>query len=53
MICKLLKQQSAPELRLDVFDDNLVDFYIFTAVFKEEVENKVTDSKWRNEKPKT
>ena len=45
MICKLLKQQAAPELELDAFDSNLVDFYFVMSVFKEVAENKVTNSR--------
>ena len=43
MMCELLRQQAAPDLEIDIFDHNPVDFYYFMAVFKEAVENKVTD----------
>ena len=45
MMCKLLRQQSAPELDIDIFDGNPMDFHYFMAVFKEVVEKKVTDSR--------
>ena len=43
MMCELLRQQAAPELEIDIFDNNPMDFHCFMAVFKEAVENKVTD----------
>ena len=43
MMCELLRQQAAPELEINIFDGNLMDFNYFMAVFKEVVENKVTD----------
>ena len=42
-MCELLQQQAAPGLETDIFDHNPMDFYYFMAVFKEVVENKVTD----------
>ena len=47
MTCELLRQQSAPELDIDIFDGNPMDFHYFMAVFKEVVEKKVTDSRGR------
>ena len=32
MLCKMMKQQSAPEIDLDVFDGNPVNFYYFMTV---------------------
>ena len=43
MMCELLQQQAAPDLEIDIFDRNPVDFHYFMAVLKEVVENKVTD----------
>ena len=43
MMCELLRQQAAPELEINIFDGNPMDFNYFMAVFKEVVENKVTD----------
>ena len=42
MMHELLRQQAAPDLEIDIFDGNLMDFHYFMAVFKV-VENKVTD----------
>ena len=47
MMCQLLQQQPAPDLEIDVFDDNPMDFPYFMAFFKEVVGNKVTDSRGR------
>ena len=43
MMCELLKQQPGPELEINIFDGNPMDFHYFMVVFKEVVENKVTD----------
>ena len=45
MMCELLRQKAAPELEIDIFDGNPMDFHYFMAIFKEVVENKVTDSR--------
>ena len=47
MMCELLRQQSTPELDIDIFDGNPMDFHYFMAAFKEVVEKKVTDSRGR------
>ena len=47
MMCELLRQQAAPDLEIDIFDGNPMDFHYFTAVFKEVVENKLTDPRRR------
>ena len=39
MMCELLRQQAAPDLEIDIFDGNPMDFHYFMAVFKEVVEN--------------
>ena len=44
---ELLKRQAAPDLEIDIFDGNPMDFHYFMAVFKEVVENKVTDPRGR------
>ena len=41
MMCQLLKQQSAPDIDIDIFSGNLGDFHYFMAVFNEIVEKKV------------
>ena len=43
MMCERLQQQAAPDLEIDISDGNSMDFHYFMAVFKEVVENKVTD----------
>ena len=43
MLCKMMKQQSAPENDLDVFDGNPLNFHHFMAVFREVVEKKIED----------
>ena len=35
MMCRMLKQQSAPEIEIDIFDGNPMEFHYFMAVFKE------------------
>ena len=45
MLCRLLKQQSAPEIEIDVFDGNPVEFHYFMAVFKEVVKKRVDDER--------
>ena len=42
-MCELLRQQATPELEIDLFDGNSVDFDYLLAAFKEVVANKVTD----------
>ena len=43
MMCQLLKQQSAPDIDIDIFSRNPMDFLHFMAVFNEIVEKKVDD----------
>ena len=45
MMFELLREQAAPELETDISDGNPMDFHHFIGVFKEVVENKVTDSR--------
>ena len=45
MMCRLLKQQSAPEIEIDVFDGNPMEFHYFMAVFREVVEKRVDDER--------
>ena len=42
-MCERLQQQAAPDLEIDIFDGNPMDFM---AVFKEVVENKVLEDNW-------
>ena len=46
MMYKLLLQQSAPDIEIDVFDGNLLEFNYFTSLF-EEVESKIEDPRGR------
>ena len=43
MMCKLVNQQSAPEIDIDVFGGNPLEFHYFMAVFDEVVEKKIED----------
>ena len=43
MMCQLLKEQSAPDIDIDVFSRNPMDFHYLMAVFSEIVEKKVGD----------
>ena len=40
-LCKLLKQQAAPEVCMEPFDDNVLNYHDFVALFKEIVEINV------------
>ena len=41
ILCKMMKKQSAPEININVFDGNPLNFHYFMAVFKEAVEKKI------------
>ena len=43
ILCKLLQQQAAPELVVEVFDGNLLNFKYFISVFKDVMEAKLDD----------
>ena len=43
MMCQLLKQQSAPDIDIDIFRGNSIDFHYFMTVFNEIAEMKVDD----------
>ena len=47
VLCKMMKQQSAPEIDLNVFDGNPLNFYYFMAVFIEAVKKKIEDPRGR------
>ena len=47
MMCQLLKQQSAPDIDIDILSGNPMDFYYLMAVFSEIVEKKVDDPRER------
>ena len=46
-MCKLLNQQNAPELDIDTFDGDPIEFHYFMAIFHEVVEGKVDDAQGR------
>ena len=43
MLCRLLRQQATPEVDVEVFDGNPLNFKYFISVFKEVVETKFDD----------
>ena len=45
MMCQLLNQQPAPEIEIDIFDGNSMEFHCFMPVFKEVVEKRVDDKR--------
>ena len=46
-LCHLVKQQSAPDIELNVFDGNTLDFYYFMALFHEEMEKRIDNPRER------
>ena len=47
VLCQLLKQQAAPDVEIDTFDGNPLNYFYFMALFKEAVEKKNDDPKGR------
>ena len=47
MLCKLLKVQSAPDMDMECFDGNVLEYHYFMALFREVVESKIEDPKGR------
>ena len=45
MMYRLLKQQSAPEIEIDIFDGNLMELHYLMAVLKDVVEKRVDDER--------
>ena len=45
MMCKIVNQQSAPEIDIDIFGGNPLEFHYFMAVFDETVKKKVEDQR--------
>ena len=41
MICKLFQQHGAPEVEVDKFSGNPLEYQYFSAMFKEVVERKI------------
>ena len=50
MLCKLVKEQSAPQLDLEQFDGNPLEYTYFMSMFSESVKKNVQDPKvdWHN-----
>ena len=46
-MCKLLNQQNAPELDIDIFDGDPMEIHHFMAIFLKVVERKVDDDQGR------
>ena len=47
MLCKLLKLHAAPEVDMEPFDGNALNYHYFMALFKEVVESKIDDPRGR------
>ena len=45
VLCLLLKQQAAPDVEIDAFDGNPLNYSYFMTLFKETVERKINDPK--------
>ena len=43
ILCKLVKQQEAPDVDFDVFDGNPLEYHYFMTLFHEVVEKRVDD----------
>ena len=46
-LCHLVKQQLAPDIELDVFDCNPLDFHYFMTLFHEVMEKRIDDPRGR------
>ena len=47
MLCKFLKVQSAPDVDMECFDGNVLEYHYFMALFREVVESKIEDPRGR------
>ena len=47
VLYQLLQQQAAPEVNMEVFDGNLLDFKYFVSIFQEVVKTKLEDPRRR------
>ena len=47
MMSKLIRQQAAPDVDIDIFSGDPVDYHYFIAVFEEVVEKKIEDPRDR------
>ena len=42
-MCNLLKRHSVPDIDIDEFDSNLINYHYFIFIFKEVIESKTDD----------
>ena len=47
MLCKLIQQQGAPEVDIDTFSGDPLEYHYFMEVFKEVVEKRIEDPRGR------
>ena len=47
MLCKLLKLYATPEVDMEPFDGNALNYHYFMALFKEVVKSKIDDPRCR------
>ena len=47
MLCKLVKKPSVPQVDLEPFDGNPLEYTHFMSMFRESVEKKIEDTKGR------
>ena len=47
MLCKVVKEQSAPQVDLEPFDGNPLEYTYFMSMFRESVKKKIEDPKGR------
>ena len=43
ILCRQMRQQSAPEVDIDCFDGNPLNYQYFVAIFKDVVENRINE----------
>ena len=48
MMSKLLRQQAALDVDIDIFSGEPVDYHYFIAVFEEVVEKKILEVDWQS-----
>ena len=45
VLCQLLKQQALPDVEMDTFDGNPLDYFYFMPLLQEAVERKIDEPK--------
>ena len=50
MMCNLLLHQSAPDVGIDIFKEDTLEYHCFMPVFREAAEKKISESKKGNHK---